>query len=228
MNGQGEQIKQWLQAAEAQAPLLVVGQNESELEQMIEEVIQQATADQWVAINDIERLSTTTRSISIKQVRTFLSRLRLKPIKQKRIFYIKQAHLLGQAAASMLLKNLEEAPDSTRYILTTKWPGRLLITIRSRCTLMSVKNMSDRTGTDRNLKLRSELSAKLNSADSVSHDEIMGVAQYVDEELAENGPSRDLKILLLRLVDYYRIKEKGGNEKLAKEVLLAHLGGEQK
>jgi DNA polymerase-3 subunit delta' len=36
-------------------------------------------------------------------------------------------------AANSLLKLLEEPPDSTRFILTSSEPGRLLPTVRSRC-----------------------------------------------------------------------------------------------
>lgn len=227
MNETRQQIDWWLQADGAQSPLLVVGQTERALDQLVEEAITKATAEQLISTGDVETLTTDKRNISIKQVRLFISGARLKPIKQRRILYIKQAHRLSQAAASALLKTLEEAPDYARYILTTRWPGRLLITIRSRCRRLNCGDEGRQVGGTK-METQPERSVMgLNIADDLDEADIGRIAKSLGDELIAKGPSRELKLLLLRLVDYYRIKEKGGNEKMAKEVLLAHLTAEK-
>jgi DNA polymerase-3 subunit delta' len=50
-----------------------------------------------------------------------------------RFFLIEEAAELQPAAANTLLKTLEEPPASTRFILGTAAPDKLLPTIRSRC-----------------------------------------------------------------------------------------------
>ena len=228
MNEGRKQIDLWLRADGAQTPLLIVGQKERALDQVVEEMTSRAIADQLISTGDIETLVAEKRNISIKQVRSFIAGARLKPIKQRRILYIKQAHCLSQAAASALLKTLEEAPDYARYILTSKWPGRLLITIRSRCRRLTVNEDVSKPEEVKNVTRQGQEPMSLNIADDIDETHIESIAKSIVDELNAKGPSRELKLLLLRLVDYYRIKEKGGNEKMAKEVLLAHLTAEIK
>lgn len=218
----------WLRADGAQTPLLIVGQEERALDQLVEEAITKAVAEQLISTGDVETLTTDKRNISIKQVRLFIAGARLKPIMQRRILYIKQAHRLSQAAASALLKTLEEAPDYARYILTTKWPGRLLITIRSRCRRLNCNEERPQLGETGQGTQPGRGMMGLNIAADLDDADIERIAKRLTDELTAKGPSRGLKLLLLRLVDYYRIKEKGGNEKMAKEVLLAHLTAEKK
>jgi len=223
MNNSQEQVDKWLREQGTQPPLLITGQDEVVIDELVAGVIKNAVTEGMVAINDVEKLETQTRTISIKQVRATLARVPLKPIRLRRIFYIRQAHRLQRAAASALLKSLEEAPVSTRYILTTRWPGRLLITIRSRCRRLSVVEVAaprDSPGTQPSQK---PIITTFNKAEEVSDEDIAALAQRLSGELADKGPSRELRLLLLRLIDYYRIKEQGGNERMAKEVLLAHL-----
>ena len=223
-----QQLDLWLRADGAQTPLLIVGQEEQALDQLVEEAIARAVADQLISTGDIETLVTEKCNISIKQVRSFIAGARLKPIKQRRILYIKRAHCLSQTAASALLKTLEEAPDYARYILTSKWPGRLLITIRSRCRRLTVNEEASQLEEAKNVTRQGQEVMSLNIADDIDEERIGSIAKSLADELNAKGPSRELKLLLLRLVDYYRIKEKGGNEKMAKEVLLAHLTARKK
>lgn len=55
-----------------------------------------------------------------------------------KLVWIKDAGLLTEAAASALLKTLEEPPEDTWFILTTHAPEKLLPTLRSRCFFFSL------------------------------------------------------------------------------------------
>jgi len=52
---------------------------------------------------------------------------------QTRVIVLDECHLLSQAAASALLKTLEEPPPRVVFVLATTDPHKLLPTIRSRC-----------------------------------------------------------------------------------------------
>src|SRR3546814_4734811 len=50
---------------------------------------------------------------------------------------------LERGAANALLKNLEEPPAGTLFLLVSHAPGRLLPTIRSRCRMLRFSPLSD-------------------------------------------------------------------------------------
>ena len=73
-------------------------------------------------------------SIKIDVVREVLSRTGYRPFEGKRrVVLIREADTLEPEAQNSLLKNLEEPPPGTVFILTTAVPGVLLPTVRSRC-----------------------------------------------------------------------------------------------
>ena len=73
-------------------------------------------------------------SIKIDVDRDVLSRTGYRPFEGKlRVVLIREADTLETAAQNSLLKNLEEPPPGTVFILTTAVPGVLLSTVRSRC-----------------------------------------------------------------------------------------------
>ena len=73
-------------------------------------------------------------SIKIDVVREVLSRTGYRPFEGKRrAVLIRDADTLEPEAQNALLKNLEEPPPGTVFILTTAVPGVLLPTVRSRC-----------------------------------------------------------------------------------------------
>lgn len=218
-----QQIEEWLREAGWQEPLLIAGQDEQALASLIGEIIKTGLTEKLMVVNDVETIPIDSRLISIKQIREFRARARLTPIRERRMFYIPQAERLTGAAASALLKTLEEAPSFARYILTTKWPGRLIVTIRSRCRRINLRQTMTQSSETGKLWLKSEIAALMNRADDISDEEITGMAKNLAAQLKDRGPSRELRLLLLRLIDFYRIKAKGGNTKMAKEVWLAHL-----
>jgi len=74
------------------------------------------------------------RSIPIAQVRSLQPLFATTPsLSPRRVVIIDAIDDLERAAANALLKNLEEPPAGTIFLLISHAPGRLLPTIRSRC-----------------------------------------------------------------------------------------------
>ncbi|MBC8375260.1 MAG: hypothetical protein H8E26_04385 [FCB group bacterium] len=59
-----------------------------------------------------------------------------------RIVIILRAHRMNVEAANALLKILEEPPEGTVFLLTTEFPDRLPDTIRSRCAMHHIPDLS--------------------------------------------------------------------------------------
>lgn len=84
------------------------------------------------------------RSIKVDQIRALLPMLATKPgIGDRRVIVIDAIDDLETSAANALLKNLEEPPQGTIFLLVSHAPGRLLPTIRSRCRLLRFEPLSD-------------------------------------------------------------------------------------
>lgn len=84
------------------------------------------------------------RSITIDQVRGLQRLFTTKPsLSQRRVILIDAVDDLERAGANALLKNLEEPPAGTVFLLVSHAPGRLLPTIRSRCRLLRFDALSD-------------------------------------------------------------------------------------
>ncbi|SOB87852.1 DNA polymerase-3 subunit delta' [Sphingomonas guangdongensis] len=89
--------------------------------------------------------SDLARSIKIDQVRALQPLLATKPsMSERRVIVIDAVDDLERPGASnALLKNLEEPPAGTIFLLVSHAPGRLLPTIRSRCRLLRFDPLSD-------------------------------------------------------------------------------------
>jgi len=87
------------------------------------------------------------RSITIAQVRSLLPMFATKPsMSPRRVILIDAVDDLERPGASnALLKNLEEPPQGTVFILVSHAPGRLLPTIRSRCRRLRFEPLDDAT-----------------------------------------------------------------------------------
>lgn len=84
------------------------------------------------------------RSISIEQVRSLQGLFATTPsLSPRRVVVIDSIDDLERNAANALLKNLEEPPAGTIFLLVSHVPGRLLPTIRSRCRLLRFSRLSD-------------------------------------------------------------------------------------
>ncbi len=84
------------------------------------------------------------RSIKIDQVRTLQPLFATKPaLSSRRVIVIDAIDDLERPGANALLKNLEEPPVGTIFLLVSHSPGRLLPTIRSRCRQLRFDPLSD-------------------------------------------------------------------------------------
>ncbi len=83
---------------------------------------------------DVAQLSTEAATISVKQVREILALAQSRPTDGRwRVIIVEDADRMREDSANMLLKNLEEPPARTIWILCAPTPADLLVTIRSRC-----------------------------------------------------------------------------------------------
>ena len=77
--------------------------------------------------------------IKVDQVRALIGKLDLTTsISERKVACIHPAEEMNAAAANALLKSLEEPAGNTVLILVSDNPGRLPVTIRSRCQAISV------------------------------------------------------------------------------------------
>ncbi|MDX3910528.1 MAG: AAA family ATPase [Sphingobium sp.] len=84
------------------------------------------------------------RNISVDQVRGLQRLLGAVPsLSARRIIVIDSADDMERGAANALLKNLEEPPAGTLFLLVTHAPARLLPTIRSRCRVLRFAPLDD-------------------------------------------------------------------------------------
>ena len=84
------------------------------------------------------------RSITIAQVRSLGAMFATAPaLGPRRVVVIDAIDDLERSGANALLKNLEEPPAGTTFLLVSHAPGRLLPTIRSRCRLLRFEPLAD-------------------------------------------------------------------------------------
>ena len=84
------------------------------------------------------------RNISVDQVRGLQRLLGAVPsLSGRRIVVIDSADDMERSAANALLKNLEEPPTGTLFLLVAHAPARLLPTIRSRCRMLRFAGLND-------------------------------------------------------------------------------------
>jgi len=84
------------------------------------------------------------RSITVDQVRGLQPLFATTPsLSPRRVVLIDAIDDLERSAANALLKNLEEPPAGTIFLLVSHAPGRLLPTIRSRCRLLRFSALDD-------------------------------------------------------------------------------------
>lgn len=112
------------------------------------------------------------RSIPIAQVRALGPMFATRPtMSGRRVVVIDAVDDLERPGASnALLKNLEEPPQGTIFLLVSHAPGRLLPTIRSRCRLLRFDPLDDAAMT-------SVLRDRLPAADPAEVAALVGVAQ---------------------------------------------------
>ncbi len=98
---------------------------------------------------DVLRLEAEENSVSIAQIRTFISSLQLKPSQSSlHAGIIPHGELLSAAASQALLKTLEEPPETVRIIISVPNTSVLLPTIISRCQVISIATAPSYTDTE--------------------------------------------------------------------------------
>lgn len=91
-----------------------------------------------------DRTGDLARNIPIAQVRALQSLFVTTPsLSPRRVIVIDAIDDLERSAANALLKNLEEPPADTVFLLVSHAPGRLLPTIRSRCRVLRFGPLSN-------------------------------------------------------------------------------------
>lgn len=84
------------------------------------------------------------RGIAVDQIRAMRRRLETRPtLGSRRVVIVDPVDVLERSAANALLKNLEEPPEGTFFVLVSHRPGQLLPTVRSRCSILRFARLSD-------------------------------------------------------------------------------------
>ena len=88
--------------------------------------------------------SDDSKSIKISQIRLLQERIYEKPIlSDKKVVIINNSDLMTVEAQNCLLKTLEEPPEYATIILLLSNENKILNTIKSRCTKIGFKKLSD-------------------------------------------------------------------------------------
>lgn len=90
---------------------------------------------------------TVTKETSVEDVRLLLAYLQKSaPLLGWRVVILENLDLLNRNGANALLKTLEEPPQETLFLLTAQSIAKVLPTIRSRCTRLSLMTSSPVAG----------------------------------------------------------------------------------
>lgn len=93
---------------------------------------------------DVQLIEPLTRFILIEQIRQLRSVAYTRPFELRhRVFIIDQAQAIHWQAVDLLLKVLEEPPETTRFILVCPNLHELRATLRSRCQRVSFRPVAD-------------------------------------------------------------------------------------
>ncbi len=83
---------------------------------------------------DVKEVSRTGPSISFDQAREIVRTASLAPTEgERKVMILDEFHLLRPEGAALLLKTIEEPPDSTTFLILADFVPQDLITISSRC-----------------------------------------------------------------------------------------------
>jgi DNA polymerase-3 subunit delta' len=128
----------------------------------VRSLVEAGTHPDFMYLTRLERETTgeLARNISVDQIRSLQRLFSNSPsLSSRRVIIIDAADDLERGAANALLKNLEEPPAGTLFLLVGHAPGRLLPTIRSRCRMLRFSPLDDR-------QMEAVLRAQLPDADA--------------------------------------------------------------
>lgn len=230
----------WAQEKGIKAPVLIYGGSEEQLS----ELAIGTAASMWceegskgcgrcrqcrqikaVIHPDLYQAAGDTRTISIKSIREIVGQGGSKGLSGRKAIIIRSAEKMTIPAANALLKTLEESRAGAGFILTTRWPSRLLATIRSRCIMVNAGLTRKQEGEKRENSdwSKTEIIRKLGGGRDLTGGEWEEIGMNLTRLLKEKGPTPAVRRTAGRLRDYYRIVAAGGNERMAKDVLLGEL-----
>lgn len=215
-----ETLTGWFASRTAEAPVVVRGS----WEELREEIVKALQPKELIVLEHEGKI------ISIEKVRKLIGSLATTAPFGNRLVVIPDCDRLSGPAAAALLKTLEEPNISNRWLLTTRFPRRLLPTIRSRVQILTPTSLPLAKGEGQEgvdpFDFAERLTAKERRGLTDEELEYAAVAiqKYVGK-LPNSDPGSELVVFraLLRLRDYYKIRAANGNEKLAADVLLAAL-----
>jgi DNA polymerase-3 subunit delta' len=93
---------------------------------------------------DLYVLERVGEMIRIDDIRELRHDLHMRPFEaDRRVYLLRDAHLMNEDAADALLKDLEEPPEYATIVLVADELGSLPETIRSRCQLVPFHRLSD-------------------------------------------------------------------------------------
>ena len=119
--------------------------------------------------------------IKVDQVRALISKLDLTTsVSTRKVAYIHPAESMNGAAANALLKSLEEPAGMTVLILVSHDPGRLPVTIRSRCQAISVTQPDTQLVLDWLEKSSGKSSEQVSAALQAAGGSPLRAAHYLD------------------------------------------------
>ncbi len=122
-----------------------------------------------------------SKVIKVDQVRALISKLDLTTsVSTRKVAYIHPAESMNGAAANALLKSLEEPAGITVLILVSHDPGRLPITIRSRCQTISVTQPDTQLVLDWLAKSSGKSSEQVSAALQAAGGSPLRAAHYLD------------------------------------------------
>lgn len=226
-----ETLTGWFASRTAEAPVVVRGS----WQELREEILKKLSPKEVIVLEYEGKI------ISIEKVRKLIGSLSTTAPFGNRLVVIPDCDRLSGPAAAALLKTLEEPNISNRWLLTTRFPRRLLPTIRSRVQILTPSPAQSgalplRKGEKADNELSEQTDLAFDFAERLSSKDRRGLT---DEELeyaavtiqkyvgklpnSEPGSESVVFRALLRLRDYYKIRAANGNEKLAADVLLAAL-----
>jgi DNA polymerase III subunit delta' len=93
---------------------------------------------------DLYVLERVGEMIRIDDIRGLRHDLHMRPFEaDRRVYLVRDAHLMNEDAADALLKDLEEPPEYATILLVADELGSLPETVRSRCQLVPFQRLSD-------------------------------------------------------------------------------------
>lgn len=176
---------------------------------------------------DVYHLRPQKKTIPIADIRAMRQAASQSAWSGRRLVIISESEKLSPVSAQALLKILEDPTRSSRFMLTTQWYRRLLPTIRSRCLRVRLKSQTPDTQQDTRPAIASSLVERLArfSGEAPLDAQILEqITTALEQQLRVEGPTLTLRVAYQRLKEYYLIAaQPGGNQKLARDVLLSSL-----